>query len=1417
MKTILCIILLVGLNLLNRPLHAQSFSDQVKFVHVSTKEGLSQSSIFAITQDHMDLMWIGTRDGLNKYDAYRFVTYRNTLSDSTSLSDNYVTSVFEDKERRLWVGTGQGVNVYDRVRDRFTRVSLVGRGSPEPFIYAIKQDRDGNVWFCSSIGLFLLKPNQENKLQCVLVFNGKNIAGQSFPNGSGNVNDIYQDSRGRHWLSTTNGVYAFEGLSRPSNAKLVHDIRLKSDELNSADVRFVYEMKPGIFWMGTGEGGINVFAEKTGSFRYITSSSAKEGQQLALSSNDVRSLVRDKQGGYWIGTINGLNYYDEELGFISFFKHEHDAYSLADNSIRPIFQDRRGSIWVGTYYGGISIFDRDLAKFRHYEKKGEAGHLSYSIVSGIVQDRQDGFWIGYEGGGLDYMTSDRRVSRHYKHTTEDPLSLSNNHVKHIYLDSEDNLWVGTYTGGLNLLKKGEQGFVHYKHDPDDLSSLSSNNVYAITEDKAGNLWIGTYGGGLNVKKAGTEGYFESYQSTNNEQYRLSSNLVRVIHLDRHENLWVGTEDGLHVKWADADRFDAFHPEVDNPHSISGNVILSIYEDEKGRLWIGTSKDGLNEFRYATKDFRRIGSADGLPGNNVVGIAEDGGKLWLSTNNGICAFDPSTNEIVPYNLKDGLLGNEFSIGAVCRGRDGELFFGGTHGITSFNPDKISRSSFRPKTIFSEVRVHNKVIPPESSPLSNRHISVAHELELSHNDNNISIDFATLNYITPGKNKYAYRLEGLESDWNYVNTPTATYTNLYPGEYTLLVKGATNDGVWSEDIGKLRLVILPPWWATWWAYAIYAVSSIVLLLLVLRFFHVRRELKYQLHLKQLEAANEKKMADMKSNFYTHISHELRTPLMLILGPVHQMLSEAKENDAHRSTLQVVRQNAQRLLRLVNELLDSRKNELGLTRLQVGEHRLPDLIQEVLYSFREEIRIKDVSIDLQYSEPLPVVWLDQAQMEKVFFNLLGNALRFVAEGGKIWIHLSVTNKNEGGMQESVRIEIGDNGPGIPTADLPFIFELFYQGERPLTTKKRYGSGLGLALTRDIVGLHSGRIRANSRQGNLSDDSFTSFVIEIPIGKAHYDPDKVDFVKAVKEDGKIVLPSMTYAGLSTEETFSGRQEADEETEQALVLVVDDNDDILCFLQQELAKRYKVVTARDGEQAWDIVRDRLPDVVISDVMMPNMDGTCLTKLIKSNELTSHIPVILLTALISDEDMLVGMVAGSDDYLTKPVHIDLLMIKVQNILYTKKSARRRFIRKYMLETKNTGDDKPSEEQVFLNRIVSIIESRLSSEDLNVVQLAAELGMSRPVLYKKIKQLTGMSIIELINMLRLRRATELFDSGGTLGISDIAYQVGYSDPKWFSKTFKSYYGVTPKKFAEMGPAEKARIIDELNLFHIFQDR
>ncbi len=1382
---------------------AQMHTQEARFFHLSTKDGLSQSTVFSMLQDHQDFIWIGTRDGLNRYDASKFRIYRTALSDSTSLSDSYITSLFEDSKKRLWVGTAIGLNLYFRDTDDFKRIAIGSNPAVEPLIYAITEDKNGYIWISSNQGLYRIQCNDDD-ISVQLAFNGRNISDQSFPNNAGNIQQLYHDLKNRLWVSTNGGLYVFSAGGETGLNKLIYSFQRKAGQLNNDEVRFVYEMKPGVFWIGTKEGGINVFNEASKSFTYLTTKSGfSEG--ATLSSNDVRSLIKDKRGGYWIGTINGLNYYEEGRGFRNYFKKENDINSLADNSIRPIFQDRRGSIWIGTYYGGISVYDRHLPVFQHYSKDGRPASLSYNVVSGIVQDKNGGYWIGTEGGGLDYMNSSKKVVRHYSHQQSQTNSLSNNHVKHIFIDSKSNVWIGTYSGGLNILKPDQQGFEHIKNDPNDATSLSSNNVYSIKEDHQGNFWIGTYGGGLNLKKAGTKGYYEQYMPGKRPPYNLSSEMVRTVFIDSRRNVWVGTENGLNVKWASKEAFDVFFPKVGDAHSISGSIILSIFEDSKGRLWVGTSKEGLNLFDYETKQFKRYTQKEGLPGNNIVGILEDANKLWISTNNGICSFNPEKGEFAPFNMKDGLLGNEFSIGAAFKSSDGEILFGGTHGITSFYPRQIGSSGYSPKVTFTDLRIHNQPIDPQRGTLLPFQLAVNPKFELPYNKNTFSIDFATLNYVTPEKNKYAYKLEGLEEDWNYVNIPTATYTNLSPGKYTLLIKGASNDAVWSQEINRLELTILPPWWLTWWSICIYVLLGLSIFYIIIQFIKSKSELKYQLELVNLETAHEKKVAEMKANFFTNVSHELRTPLMLILSPLQQILSTTADHDS-KPTLRVMKKNAQRLLLLVNELLDVRKSELGLLKLQVAQYDLHAVILDVLESFKNDFQSKQIEVRLEVEDDLPDVWIDINQMEKVCFNILSNALRFTPEGGEIKLSLSQEEAQERYPEGMLQLCVTDSGPGIPKHELETVFEFFYQGDQNLSSKK-YSSGIGLSLSKDIVELHHGEIYVESQNEETDKPSYTSFYIRIPLGKAHLKAEEILQVSPQNQPslGDVETTAVVQnPTLPTEEAIEIAEHIPSK-ERKMVLLVDDNEEILQFLYQQLNKNYQVLLARDGEEAWKQVSENLPDLVISDVMMPNVDGISLAKMMKSNATTSHIPVILLTALSSTEDMKTGMHAGSDDYLTKPVNIEILALKIQNILFTQQSFRKHFVKEYLLKDKKEDEETANEEMGFLSKLVSFIEEHLAEEELNVMQLANQIGMSRPVLYRKVKQLTGLSIIEMINAVRLRTASTLLGNK-ELSIAEVAYSVGFSDPKWFSKTFKAFYGITPSQFINLEVEEKVKLMN-----------
>lgn len=1392
--------------------YGQLKEERVRFFHLDAKSGLSQSSVFAILQDHLGFMWIGTRDGLNRYDAKKFTTYRNALSDRDVLSDNYITTLFEDKQKRLWVGTANGLNLFNRQKDKFEIIPVAT--DRNAMINGVTEDRRGNIWFSTSIGLYVLR-KEATSTQLELVYNGYKPDGATAVHaGSRYVQQVMEDSQGRSWISTVGGVYVYQNLLNKKSSPPQHIFRAETGRLNCQDVRFVYEMKPGIYWFGTKEGGINVYDQRSDAFTYYGDGVA--GKSTGLHSLDIRSMIADRFGGYWIGTINGLYYYAEDTGFLSFRKNEINPYSISDNSIRPIYQDHRGSIWLGTYYGGVNIFDRNIPFFRNHTKGTSKDGLSSNVISGIVQDQASNYWVGTEGGGLSYFSSHKELLYQYTSNPAIGTSLSTNHVKALYLDKNENLYIGTYNGGLNVLKKGSTSFQHYKHDPANPSSIANNNVYSFATDDANNLWIGTYGGGVSLQKNGESSFFERYNHRRKDGKQLSSDLVRIVFMDSRKNMWVGTDNGLNVKWKGKDGFEKFYYADDNPESISSNVIINIFEDSKGRLWVSTYKNGINEFNYATKAFHRIMPKSPNLSNDFYSIVEDNGLLWISNDKGLAAFNPEDGNIKRYNILDGLVGNEFSMHAAYKSKTGELLFGGTHGITAFWPKDIPTSSYIPKVVFTDFKVSNKSVPIDDDGTLKSHISNRPTLTLDYKQNMFSVDFATLNFIVPDKNRYAYKLEGFDSHWNYVSTPTATYTNLPAGNYTLLIKGASNDGVWSEHPQELKIVMLPPPWKTWWAYLIYTLLVGAAVYAVVRFTRSRAELKHLLKVKEMEAENKRKLAEVKASFFTNISHELRTPLTLILGPLDYILPSMEENNSLKPTLTTMHKNAQQLLQLVNELLDLRKNELGHTRLKVAEYAIDEFVREVLYSFKNQMALKGIVVETYCEEPHLKVWFDHVQLGKVFYNLIGNAVKYVPNNGHIQVNLSTTPSHVDGEKDKLYIEIRDNGIGIPEDEIQSVFELFYQADKQVGIKPSLGSGVGLALAKEIVQQHHGTIQVESRYSPQQIDSFTIFKIEIPLGNAHFtdeelvvNPKANTFYSTEQQNHQGQISHKDILAIETEVSAIV-----DDQELNSVLIVDDNEAIRDFLYQGLSRNYKVVVAADGEEALTFIEQQLPDMIISDVMMPNLDGVSLLKKVKENPISSHIPVLLLTALSSDQDMREGMYAGADDYLVKPINLELLSLKIQNILFTRKYYRKSFLQELVLKESGENDGAKGQDYTFLKKVVDFVEQNLAESELNVVRLSAEVGMSRPVVYRKIKQITGLSVIELINLIRMRHAVTLLNDSQLL-VSEIAYHLGYSDPKYFSKSFKVFFGLSPSQFSALDQVAKVELMHSNSFFKLLK--
>lgn len=1334
----------------------------VRFTKIGLKEGLSQSSAFALCQDYLGFMWIGTRDGLNRYDSRKFFTYRNVPGDSTTLTDNYILSLLEDSKKNLWVGTRTGLNRYDRSKDKYVRVSLPTlNASQYPMVWAISEDKDGQIWVSTNHGLFCLSGSKKE-----LVYDISHHEG--LPDGCNNVFTFLQDHDKDIWIGTGNGVLQFKPYVKGKRLSLFRHYKKAPGVLNSDEVRVVVEAKDGVYWFGTKEGGLNVFDKAKNEFRYWMHRPEAKGRSLA--GNDVRSIIKDRFGGFWIGTINGLNYYTEKDGFQTFTASDFDPFSISNNSIRPIYQDARGSVWVGTFFGGVSVYDRHLPIFHHQFYSPYYPSLSYNVVGGILQDERGNLWIGTEGGGLNYMEGNQ--FKHYKHDPTVPGTLSHNHVKSLYLGKNGDLWIGTYNGGLNILKKGSSTFLHYKNDSKDPGSLANNNVYAIREDRSGNIWLGTYGGGLSLKRAGDAMRFEHYQAGKAGEYHLSSDLVRMVYVDSKDNLWVGTESGLNLKRAGQKAFEVFRYDPNNPKSISGDVIITIFEDAKKRIWLGTYKNGLNLYDEKTKTFKRFTEKDGLAGNNIFGILEDKGLLWISTNNGICSFDPETGKTQIYNSKDGIGGNEFSVGAYLKARDGKLYFGGTHGLTSFYPSSIHPSTFVPTLVFTDFKLFNESVVPGDEKILNKPISITDTVVLNHKQNIFTVEFSAINFILPEKNKYAYRLEGLEEQWNYVDNPTATYTNLNAGTYTLLVKGSSNDGIWNEVPARLTIKILPPPWKTWWAYTLYGLLIAGSIYLIVKYTKIKSRLEHELALEHLENERQREINEIKLNFFTSISHEFRTPLTLILAPVQHMLSQGNLDGSSKKLMTTVKNNSLRLLNLVNQLLDFRKQESGTYTLNKAHQDMSLFLDQIAMEFTHYA--KERGINFFYEKPYStmMVEVDRDEMEKVIYNLLSNAFKFVPSYGIVKMDMEVEAPSADFPEGSVVIRVWDNGPGIPEEERSSIFDFFYQ------SGNHSGSGIGLALAKNITELHGGKISVDS---STEDVTYTCFSVHLP-----------------SSTGSFVTLEPT---IKIESTSSEEPEVFTENGKPMVLIVEDNEEIRQVISQSLEKTYAINEAANGQEGWQKVRSLLPDLVITDIMMPVEDGITLLRNIKQNVETNHIPVLLLTARTAMESVIEGLQSGSDDYVTKPFHPEVLSLKIRNILESRERFRRKFIRDYVLTPANEVEEP---DQVFLKKVISLIEENLAESEFNVNTLARELSMSRPVLYRKLKQLTDLSVIELISLLRLKKGAQLLCQEDAK-VSQVAYQIGFSDPKYFSKSFKSHFGLSPTEYAALSSDEQAELI------------
>lgn len=1341
------------------------------FDHLTVEEGLSQSSVFAITKDADGFLWFGTRDGLNRYDSRTIKIYRNQENNSRSLSGNSIHCFLVDSRKKLWIGTNEGISIYNADTDDFTRSKLLPnseQGLQSNHVTAILEDQKGTIWVGTHSGLTKVTSREPLRYQH---FRHK----ASNPNSliHDEIRTFYADKEGDLWIGTTKGVCKL--VEAPDGTYTFMNYPLHSTHLNGKSwINCLTEDDQGNILIGTEQNGIKLLNKKTGE---ITSFHLENSDGHALET--VRIIQRD-QDKLWIGTIEGLYIYNHTNGRLHLYKNDpDDNLSLSDNSVRSLYIDQ-STYWIGTFYGGVNSYSPLSRQFSRINLTDKRNQKAYKIAGAMVTDNEGNLWISTDGNGLYCLNSKGQTTRQFRHVANDPTTLSHNKIKCLLPDNH-GMWIGTING-LNYYDFKSETFQHYFHDREDPYSLPDNRIYDIKKDSEGTIWIATYRGGLcrlNKKTRTFERFTHSLDPTS-----LGSNGITYLHEDSEHNLWVGTVSGLNRKPKGQTVFERF---VTNGN-LKNMYVLCIYEDSQKRLWIGTRDTGLQLKLPGSKDLRTFTPQEGLAGNNVSGILEDAkGDLWISTENGLSRLSPATFTFKNYNKNDGLSCKEFNFHSFHKDAHGYMYFGGYNGIVKFHPDSIHENTALPALTFTKLKVFNTEIPIDSTGkgILRKNLAKTDYLQLDYTQNIFSIEFASLNFIHPNKNKYAYKLVGFEEQWNYVNEPVATYMNLAPGEYTLLVNGSNNDGLWSADPIQMKINILPPPWKTWWAYSIYCLVIMSLLYALIRFNRMRWKLTHDLELEQMEKEQQEKLHKAKLNFFTNIAHEIRTPLTLIVSPL-ELATERYTHDVFlQKQLQMVRANTSRLMRLINQLLDFQKQESGNFTLKRKEDNIIELLKEIIFSFSEHANSRHIQLKFKADRDTIRLRYDRDELEKVFCNLLYNAFKFTPGGGAIAITVSTENQPEQNTPGSyVKIILEDNGIGIPSADIPKIFNRFFQVEN--TGIGESGFGIGLALAKGIIDLHGGTIAVESHEAELGQSGFTRFTIRLPLEHDAL-PNEPAARKDFMLDHSLLLPPVTPLLPAYDDRDKMKQD-----HRPIVLLVEDNLEIRACIKSVLAGSYNILEASHGVEALEIAKRNLPDLVISDIAMPNMDGLELTRLLKKDERTNHIPVILLTARGATEHHAEGIATGADDYVTKPFHSALLQLKINNLLAIREKLKAKYHKIVTLEPRHEEVEDPDNK--FLQRLMSILETNLNDPVFNVAKLVTEIGMSRPVLFRKVKMLTGLSVIDLIRSTRLKKA-EMLLKQKKMTISEVAFTVGFNDPKYFSKSFRSQFGKTPSEYVE----------------------
>jgi signal transduction histidine kinase/ligand-binding sensor domain-containing protein/DNA-binding response OmpR family regulator len=1371
------------------PHHLSAQKPETRFHNFSMDDGLSHNRIRSFAEDQDGFLWIGTVDGLNRYDGTRFRTFRHSPDDSLSLSNNNVYDLFCAPDGRLWIATLRGgLNRFDPATERFDRFRQQdGKDSAlqSNEIIDILQDSKGRMWLGTAAGLHEVLHFEKEAGQ---------VSFRYFPPpkndpelGFKGVFDLQEAGNGRLWLATLEGLVEFDPETGGFTNVSYQDPSIRVSGLDYLATKRLATGSDHAVWAGT---------PNTGLFRMTPSKNPVSGgfqpkwdyfpaAPGMLSHESVNALLFHREAKVaWVGTTNGLTRIQigprpDEFTFDHFFAEEKNPYSLIFDGITALFMDSAGSLWVGTD-NGLSVLYGHPKPFLNFPgDPSDPKKLPNPNIQSIWEDANGILWIGTVAG-LSRFDPQTGTYEHF--SRED--GLAGNRVRALYQDPEGRIWAGCYGGlsKLNPLPGGKVRFENFVFNPRNLdNTVSTDQFYGLIPDLEGDLWVPAYKGVACFDKK-----TESFRSF---PFDSANHFVCMIPLNR-DTLLFGTQLGIIQLNKRNGKFSRFlNPITGNP-VLPDKVIKMMVYSREGNLWI-SSGDGLYLLRFPDGMLHFFHEFDGSPIGVANGmLVSDDGALWISSSNGIARLETDENAADPraqntlslhkYDIHDGLGGNVFISRACAKGPSGRLYFGGTHGLTSFHPDSLASNPNAPNVRLTTLLLRNRPVQVHSDEgfFLPQSLHSLDRLTLPWFERVISFQFAALNFIDPKKNQYAYQMEGFDADWIPAGERLeATYTNLDPGTYTFRVKASNNDSIWNEEGTSILLVVKPPWWRTKAAYLVYALLFLGALFGLWRFLINRERLKHSLEIKQMETSQLLEMDRMKSRFFANISHEFRTPLTLIKGPATDLYSGGYAGDGKKEAGIILR-NASRLMNLINELLDLSRLEAGSLQADFSHQDLAKFLRTVASAFESLADRRDIDFSVLGTEDAVWMYFDPGKLETVFNNLLSNAFRFTPEGGRIVMALQTP---EGGKDVLVLVE--DSGPGIPLDQQGRIFDRFYQAGAP-GFQVSGGSGIGLALSRELVLLHKGSISVESTQGQGS-----RFKVRLPLlGGAHMESKSGSITSQKNVREVAFVPEIPPSAEKSSE--AALLVAADTSDTPLLLLVEDNPDLLEYMADHFRPAYSILEAKDGKEGLTLATERLPDLIISDLMMPNMDGFELCNQIKSDTRTSHIPFILLTAAAERESRIEGLETGADDYLTKPFDMAELKVRAQNLIRQREALRKRFSKSVNLAPSEIAIT--SIDEKFLQKLIGLVEKNMENPDLSVEMLASEMAMSRMQLHRKLSALTGQSASRFIRSIRLARAKQLFD--GRFGnVSEVCFASGFNNLSYFAKCFKEQFGSSPSDY------------------------